>query len=493
MVIVRFAPSPTGEFHIGSLRTALYNFLFAQKNKGKFILRIEDTDRKRYVPGSEQGIMEGLEWTGITYDEGPIRQSQRLSIYQKYAQQLVDEGKAYYCFCMPEELEQQRKLQMAEGDIPRYDRRCRHLSPEDINQKLSNNIPFTIRLKVPETGVTVFKDLLRGEIRVSNNTIEDQVLLKSDGYPTYHLSVVVDDHEMGVTHILRGDEWISSTPKHILLYQTFGWELPTYIHLPPIQRSDKTKKLSKREGATSVQWFKDKGYLPEALVNYLALLGWNPGDDQEMMTMSDMIQKFDIHKLQKAGAAFDPQKLDWFNQHYVMNLSEAEFIGRIDGYITSVPEGVMTNFASGAKTIITNEGRKKYFHRLLMIERQRSHTLHEIITRGLELMEVGEYNSQMLPWKDSTLDNTKHKLEYFKKFIQDLEDSSFEVSKLEITIKEEITKQGWGTGECLWPLRVALSAKESSPGPFELLWALGKEESLKRIEHAIKKLPLTTH
>lgn len=491
-VVVRFAPSPTGYLHIGSIRTALYDFLFAKHVGGKFILRVEDTDRKRFVADGERQLLDSLAWAGITFDEGPIRQSERLPVYKKYALELVNSGHAYFCFCTQEDLEKQRSDQERRGLAPRYNRTCRYLESSEVQNRLNSGDSYVIRLKVPETGTTSFTDVVRGEITVPNETIEDQVLMKSDGFPTYHLAVVVDDNEMGVTHILRGDEWIPSTPKHILLYQAFGWNnVPVYVHLPPVQRPDKTKKLGKRDGSTSVDLYRNEGYLPEALNNYLALQGWNPGNDKEIMTMDEMIALFDLNKLQKAGAAFNQDKLDWFNQQYILNLSQEAFEHCLDVFIATSPKVVSE--LPGLSALDKRSSEYVRFMKLALLERMRGVTLFEIAKNATEATWAGEYDVETLVWKKSNRETTEAMLVAMRSFIESIDDSVFSgdmsvsLTTIEETIKQHIATNHWNTGDVLWPLRVALSGKEKSPSPFELLWALGKAESLHRVDSAIHK------
>lgn len=328
-VRVRFAPSPTGYLHVGGLRTALYNFLFARHYQGAMVLRIEDTDQTRYVEGATEDLIKTLRWAGIEYDEGPdvggeygpYVQSQRLAIYREKALQLVESEYAYYCFCTPEDLEQMRQEQLAKGLTARYDGRCRKLTPDEVRQKLNRGIPHVIRLKMPDEGETIFEDIIRGIVSFQNELQDDQILLKSDGYPTYHLANVIDDHLMGITHVIRGEEWLLSLPKHIQLYKAFGWEVPKLAHLPLLLNADRSK-LSKRQGDVAVEDYIEKGYLPEALINFLALLGWNPGTDQEFFSMEELIQQFSLERVSKSGAVFDIEKLNWMNGHYIRELSE---------------------------------------------------------------------------------------------------------------------------------------------------------------------------
>ncbi|MDO4799321.1 MAG: glutamate--tRNA ligase [Bacillota bacterium] len=313
---VRFAPSPTGYLHIGGLRTALYDYLFAKQTGGKYILRIEDTDQTRLVEGAIEGIIDASAWAGVHHDEGPYIQSQRLPIYKKWADYLLEQGHAYCCFCSKERLEEVRAQQTERGENPKYDGHCRHLSMEEVQRRIAAGEEHVVRLKLPENRVIEFHDLIKGDISVNTNDLDDQVLMKSDGFPTYHMAVVVDDHEMGITHVLRGDEWLISTPKHIYLYEAFGWQPPAHVHLPVILGTNK-KKLSKRQGDVAVEDFRRKGYLPEALVNYIALVGWSPEGDSEIMTMEEMIEKFSFDRVSKSGGIFDIDKLKWMNNHYL--------------------------------------------------------------------------------------------------------------------------------------------------------------------------------
>lgn len=330
---VRFAPSPTGFLHVGGLRTALYNHLFARNNGGTTILRIEDTDRSRYVEGAVENLLRTLDWAGITFDEGPVAggpygpyvQSERTELYREHVELLLREGKAYRCFCTSGELDASRQRQIESKLDPAYDRRCRSLTAADVEGKLAAGAAHTVRLKVPLLGSRHFTDLVRGEITVNFDAIDDQVLLKSDGFPTYHLANVVDDHHMRVTHVIRGEEWLPSTAKHLLLYDYFGWTPPQFAHLPLLLNQDRSK-LSKRQGDVAVEDYKDKGYMPEALVNFVALLGWNPGDDRELFSLSELEQAFSIERVSKAGAVFDIDKLRWFNSQYLRALQPEQLL-----------------------------------------------------------------------------------------------------------------------------------------------------------------------
>ena len=335
-VRVRFAPSPTGYLHIGGLRTALYNYLFAKNNNGKFILRIEDTDRTRFVEGAIENLVNSLKWAGIEVDEGvtldengqikqvgeygPYIQSERLDIYRKYVDELIEKGYAYYCFCTKERLDKVREEQKIKGLVPKYDGFCRNISIEEAKKRIADGEEYVVRLKLPQNVDIKFHDIVRGDIVINTNDLDDQVLLKSDGFPTYHLAVVVDDHLMNITHIVRGEEWLPSAPKHVFLYQAFGWEAPEYVHLPTVLNKDR-KKLSKRQGDVSVEDFRASGYLPEGLVNYLALVGWSPEGNEEILSMDELINEFSFERVSKTGGIFDKDKLDWVNSHYIRSSS----------------------------------------------------------------------------------------------------------------------------------------------------------------------------
>ena len=331
-VRVRFAPSPTGFVHIGSLRTALYNFLYARKMQGNYVLRVEDTDRTRLVEGAVEGMLSAMNWAGVNHDEGvmlsddnkvvqngdcgPYIQSERLDIYKEHIKTLIDKGDAYYCFCSRSRLDRIREQQKNEGLDPKYDGHCRELSQEEIQDKLDKGEDYVIRMKIPENKSITFNDIVRGKVSIHTSDMDDQVLIKADGFPTYHFAVVVDDHMMDITHVIRGEEWLTSTPKHVLLYQMFGWKAPTFVHLPNILNADR-KKLSKRQGDVAVEDFRNKGYLPEALVNYIALVGWSPEDNKEIFSMPELIEAFSLERVSKSGGVFDTAKLNWVNSHYI--------------------------------------------------------------------------------------------------------------------------------------------------------------------------------
>lgn len=499
---VRFAPSPTGYLHIGGLRTALYNYLFAKKNKGKFILRIEDTDQARSVERGIEKIIEILEKVGLQYDEGPILkkgkiaeigklgpyiQSKRLKIYKKYVDELIEKGEAYYCFCTSEELKKMRAEQINRKEPTKYDGRCRNLRKEEVEKKLKEKIPYVIRLSVPKQGETDFIDIIRGHVSFENKLIDDQVLLKSDGFPTYHLANVVDDHLMGITHVIRGEEWLSSTPKHILLYKAFGWNIPAFAHQPLLLNPDKSK-LSKRQGDVAVEDYLKKGYLVEALFNFIALLGWNPTADREVFEMDELIKEFELGNINKAGAVFNTEKLDWLNGYYIRALSLKKFTEFCVPYL----EESKLIKKSGKKFEIINTKEKVGFdwlEKALNLEQKRVKTLSEIpFLTEFFFKKALKYDSNLLVWKKTGKSAAKNNLKKLSDFLNEVNKKDFEENKLEQKIKQFIVKENLGVGDALWPMRVALTGREKSPGPFEVACVLGKEKTLKRIGSAIKRL-----
>lgn len=489
---VRFAPSPTGWLHIGGLRTALYNYFFARKNGGQFILRIEDTDRQRFVEGGIGALIKILERLGLDYDEGPrlvneelqqdgkfgpYVQSARLAIYRQHAEQLLAAGHAYRCFCSPDELVARRQEQTEEKMTPKYDRRCWRLSAEEIQARLKEGNPHVIRLFVPE-GQTTFEDLIHGPISVVNSQIDDQVLLKSDGFPTYHLAVVIDDHLMEVSHVIRGEEWISSTPKHVILYQFFGWPVPIFAHLPLLLNSDRSK-LSKRQGDVSVEDFLRQGYLPEALINFVALMGFNPKGDQEIYSISELIGNFNLEKVHAAPAVVNREKLDWLNGSYLRSLTGEELAERFRKFLEEIGEVSLADAADLDLLLIT---------RALEIEKSRLTTLRDFLRIIPWYHENIDYDSSLLIWKKADDKDARERLLELSAFLQKIPSDRWTILDLEIAIKKHIEEKGLANGNVLWPLRVALSGRQESPSPFELAWALGKERTLSRINQAVSHL-----
>ncbi len=482
---LRFAPSPTGYIHIGSIRTALYNYLFAKHNNGKFILRIEDTDRTRYVEGAIENLIESLDWAGIHYDEGvflengkivqkgdfgPYIQSERLDIYKKYVDELIEKGDAYYCFCSKERLDSVRDEQKAKGLVPKYDGFCRNLSLEEAKKRVANGEEYVVRLKLPHNKDIKFHDIVRGDIVINTEDMDDQVLLKSDGFPTYHMAVVVDDHLMNITHIVRGEEWLPSTPKHIYLYEVLGWEKPVYVHLPTVLNKER-KKLSKRHGDVSVEDFKAKGYLPEGLINYLALVGWSPEDNEEILSMEELIEKFSFERVSKTGGIFDIDKLDWVNGHHIREcdidkLTEMSIPYLIEsGYID---EKVAKENYEWVKTIIA--------------------TIQENLSKLSEIPEKVEifFNNKIEPEDENALEMLKGEqvpsvLNAFREELNQIEEVDEEFAK---TIMKKIQKSTGVKGKNLFmPTRIALTGNNHGPELVNIIYILGKENILKRIEY----------
>lgn len=485
MIKTRFAPSPTGKMHVGNLRTAIFSYLFAKRNSGKFALRIEDTDRERFVQGGVEQILSTLAWAGLYPDEGvildnsgqitevgncgPYVQSDRLDIYKKYVNELLEKGHAYYCFCTPERLTELREYQQKKKLPTGYDGHCREINLEEAKKRISAGEKYVVRVKMPKQGETVFNDLIRGEVRIKNALVDDQVLLKSDGFPTYHLAVVVDDHLMEITHIIRGEEWISSVPKHIQLYKYFGWEVPQMAHLPLLLNSDKSK-LSKRQGDVAVEDYINKGYLPEAIINFVAFLGWNPGDDRELFTLEELIKEFSLEKVGKAGAVFNMDKLAWYNKRYIKKLSDEELVEKAWPWLEKIAE------------------KSELLTKVVALERERIATLSELPSAIEFIFKLPDYQPELLIWKKSFVEELKKVLPALENLLDNFSEKEWNKDNLERRIGEWVKEKGYSNGSVLWPLRVALSGLEKSPGPFEIAGVLGKEESLRRIKLAIIKL-----
>lgn len=459
-VRTRIAPSPTGEnLHIGNAYTALINYVFARQNKGEFIVRIEDTDRTRLVEGSEARILASLEWLGIPHDEGPdkdgpyapYRQSDRLKIYREYAEDLVARGHAFYCFCTPERLADMRKKQEAGHKPPMYDGACKRIETNDAKFRAGKGEPHVIRLNVPDTGVTKFTDLIRGEISFENALIDDQVLLKSDGFPTYHLGVVVDDHLMRISHIIRGEEWISSTPKHILLYDFFGWEKPVFAHMPLLRNPDRSK-LSKRRNPVWVSWYREKGYLPEAIRNYLATLAWSHPEGREIFSTEEMIRVFDIGRIQTTAPIFNTEKLRWFNGEYLRAKDDKELAGLILGFEKRIP--------SGGEDLIP---------RILPLVKERMKTLSEF-------WPLASFFFLRPAAHEKDLDAMA--LEILQEV---LPQADWNHESLEKLIREAAAAHSVKAKDLFMQLRIAVTGKTVGPPLLESLEILGKSETLRRI------------
>lgn len=466
-IVTRFAPSPTGYLHIGGARTALYAYLWAKKHKGTFLLRIEDTDQARYKADAEQSILDGLRWIGIDWEGDIIHQSDRTEIYREHAQKLIAAGKAYYCFCSTDRLDAMREIQRKKGRAPKYDKTCLRLPSAEIQTKLAAGESHVVRLNVPEEGSVTVRDLVRGNITIQCSEIDDQILLKSDNFPTYHLANVIDDHDSNITHVIRGEEWIPSTPKHVLLYQAFGWEPPEFAHLSLFINKG-GGKLSKRQGALSLLEYKTMGYLPEAIVNFIAFLGWNPKSEQEMFSIEELIEQFELSNINTANPIFDTDKLDWYNGQYIRKLSAK----------------VLTNYCREYLPTTTSE---EYLQAVVVLEQERLKKFSDITElTAFFFSETLQYEAELLVWKKSTREQTK---EHLGQLLE-------ECKKLEIWTKESIEQHllqwikdnEFGNGDILWPMRVALTGEKASPPPFDVAAVLGKEKSLLRLQQAISVL-----
>ena len=478
-VRTRFAPSPTGRMHVGNLRTALYAYLIAKHEGGDFILRIEDTDQERYIEGAVDIIYRTLEKTGLIHDEGPDKdggcgpyvQSERQAkgIYLEYAKQLVEKGEAYYCFCDAERLES-LKQEIAGKEISIYDKHCLHLSKEEVEANLAAGKPYVIRQNNPTEGTTTFHDEIYGDITVDNSELDDMILIKSDGYPTYNFANVVDDHLMGITHVVRGNEYLSSSPKYNRLYEAFGWEVPVYVHCPLI--TDEThKKLSKRCGHSSFEDLVEQGFLTEAIVNFVALLGWSPENNQEIMSMEELIQNFDYHHMSKSPAVFDYTKLKWMNGEYIKAMDMDRYMDMAMPYI---------------KSVVTRDCK------LDKIEKKKK-TRIEVFPDIPDLIdffqEVPEYDISMYTHKKMKT-NAQSSLEVLKEILPRLEaQEDYSNDALYQLLVDFVKEKGYKNGYVMWPIRTAVSGKQMTPGgASEIMEIIGKEESLKRIQDAINKL-----
>lgn len=473
-VRVRFAPSPTGYPHVGNIRTALFNWLFARHHKGVFILRIEDTDQERKVEGAVDIIMDSLKWLGMDWDEGPFFQSQRLHMYQEYAEKLVKEDKAYYCFCTPERLDAMRKQQMANKLPPGYDRHCRELTPAQVEEeKRQGKIPV-VRFKMPLSGKTAITDLIRGEVVFENSILDDFVLLKSDGYPTYHLANIVDDHYMNISHVMRAEEWLSSTPRHVLLYRAFNWQPPHFAHMPMILGPDKSK-LSKRHGATSINEYQNLGYLPEAMINFLSLLGWSLDDKTEIMTVQDIINNFSVERVSKTAAVFNMSKLEWMNGVYIRNLSAASFTERCLPFVES-----------GLPASISRPIDMEYLRKITPLVQERAKTLSEVPQLvDLFFMDKLEIDSAMLTGK---LEKAQA-IEILRKSIKALNDTAdWQTEPMEAVVRPLVEEMSMKAGPFFGVLRVAVTGRTASPPLFQTMEVLGKERCMSRLQSALDKL-----
>lgn len=499
-VRVRFAPSPTGPLHIGGVRTALFNYLFAKQNNGVFYIRIEDTDQNRYVEGAEEYIFEALKWLGISPDEtigknekfGPYRQSERKELYKQYADQLIEAGWAYYAFDSSEELDELRKNAETAGQTFIYNHSIREqlntslkLSKEEVDSLLNSDTPYVIRFKTPVNEVLVLNDMIRGEVKFDTNLLDDKVLYKSDGMPTYHLANIVDDHLMETSHVIRGEEWLPSLPLHELLYKAFGWEAPKFAHLPLILKPVGNGKLSKRDGdklgfpVFPLDWqdpitnekssgYREKGYYPEAVINFLALLGWNDGTEQELFSLEELVERFDLNRVHKAGAKFDPEKNKWFNQHYLKLQSDADLT--VDFQKILVEKGI--------------EATDEYVEKVVSSIKERATFVSDFYDLSdFFFVAPTEYDAKALKnWKEDTGDI----LMQVAKELQSIE--VFEARLIETRIKDWINSKEIGMGKVMQPLRLSLVGALKGPDLFDIIEMLGVQETVSRIETAVKNI-----
>ena len=478
-VRTRFAPSPTGYMHLGNLRTALYTYLFARRNGGKFILRIEDTDQEREVPGAVELIYKSLATAGLTHDEGPdvggpcgpYVQSERRDLYLPYAKQLVESGHAYYCFCTKERLDEARAEAERRGETFKYDKHCLHLSKEEIQRRLDAGEPYVIRQNVPTEGKAGFDDVIYGHVEVDCDTLDDSVLIKADGLPTYNFANVIDDHLMGITHVMRGNEYLSSAPKYNLLYEAFGWEPPKYVHLTPVM-ANAQRKLSKRKGDPSFEDLLNQGYLTEAIINYLVLLGWSPRGEREFYTLKELEQVFDLEGLSKSPSIFDTVKLNWFNAEYIRKLTPEDYLERATPWLNQVLDP-----------------QKFDYRRLGELLQSRTEVFNQLPEMVGFLAELPEFSAELYVNKKqkSTLESSVRALELVRPVLESISD--WTEAELHDRVMAVIPDSGMKNGQVLWPLRIAISGRMSTPGgAFEIAYLLGKDETLRRVALAQESL-----
>lgn len=482
-VRTRFAPSPTGYMHIGNLRTALYEYLIAKNMGGQFILRIEDTDQERQVEGAVEMIYDVMEATGLNYDEGPNKpgdcgpyvQSERLSMYAKYADELVDQGGAHYCFCQEDEIQAQREQATAAKIAFRYQDPCHQITKEEARKRIANNEIYTVRQTIPAMGVTFFDDMVYGRIEVENQILDESVLLKSDGFPTYNFANVVDDHLMRITHVVRGNEYLSSTPKYNLIYEAFGWDIPTYVHVPPVMK-DEQHKLSKRNGDASYQDLIKQGYLKEAIINYIALLGWAPEGEEEIFSLQDLVSVFQVSRISKSPAIFDIEKLKWMNGVYIRKMSLETFHSYALPYYASLTRNVDVmelSYAIQPRISILSEIPEAIDF------------INDVLDYSIDLYT----SKKMKTTPENSLEPLIWSYDLLKEMDDVTNDEALLASFVELAQAHEVKN-----GRIMWPVRVALSGKLSTPGgAVEIIHILGKEESLRRLDAAIMKLRAALH
>ena len=481
-VRVRFAPSPTGYLHIGGARTALFNWLFAHKMGGKLILRIEDTDTERLKEDSVSQILTSLKWLGINWDEGPevggdcgpYYQSERLDIYKKYADKLLEEGKAYYCFCSAADLEAQREKQRAAKQPFRYARTCRDLSAEEVQARIAAGEPYSVRVKIPVEGTITVHDLIHGDVTFNMDQFDDFVIVKSNGMPTYNFAVVVDDHLMGMTHVLRAEEHLSNTPKQLLIYEALGWEPPKFGHMPMILAPDRSK-LSKRHGATSVEEFRSQGYLAEAIVNYLTLLGWGPGDERELFTLQETVELFELEQMSKKAAIYDTKKLTWMNGQYLSELPLEKILPEAKPFF--IKDGLVT------EEWFNDAVNEAYFEKLVDVVRVRVKTLQEVADASSYFFKELEGYDEKGVSKHFKPEN----IAILEQCIAAIKaDDVYDLASTEVAYNKIAADNGLALGKVIHPARLALTGRTVSPGMFDVMVLLGKEKTLARLEKAVE-------
>lgn len=501
-VRTRIAPSPTGYPHIGTIYQALFDKAYALKNDGKFIMRVEDTDQTRLVEDAEEALYKAFSWFGLDPDEspmhagefGPYRQSERLDLYKKYVHELVEKGHAYYCFCSKERLEEVRQAQQKEGKSPMYDKHCRNLSAEEVQKKLDAGESSVIRMKVPENEKIVVKDLIRGDIEFDSNLVDDQVLLKADGFPTYHLALIIDDTLMEITHVVRGPEWITSFPKHKLLYDFFGWKMPQFAHTPMITNMDGSK-LSKRNGHSSVDWYKKRGFLPEAVLNFISLQGWSHPDQKEIFTFDEFVKVFDLKDMSAVSPKFDLTKLEWMNGQYIQNLSTEKLLEKLNEWL-----GFCINEKYQGAAVYESHWTEEDYLKMsdflsklsfedqvlfLEINKERIKKFEDLLPLNKFFITDFEIDKELLKGGRTEIETKEH-LKWFYDQVDSLEWSLVNIKDLEVKVKNKADELEWKVGEVFYPIRVAVTGTKVSPPLFESIYLLGRDRVLDLLTKALK-------
>lgn len=502
-VRTRIAPSPTGYPHIGTIYQGLFDKAYALKNDGKFIMRIEDTDQTRLVEDAEEALYKAFGWFGLTPDEspkqagpyGPYRQSERLDIYEKYVKELIQNGHAYYCFCSKERLQEIRDAQQKAGKNTMYDKHCRNLSKDEVQAKIDAGEEHVVRMKIPENEKIIVSDLIRGDIEFDSNLVDDQVILKADGFPTYHLAMVVDDHLMEITHVVRGAEWITSFPKHKLLFDYFGWDMPVFVHTPLISNMDGSK-LSKRNGHSSVDWYKRQGFLPEAVINFISLLGWSHPEEKEVFSFEEFVEAFDLKDLSAVSPKFDIQKLEWMNGQYIQSLSNEELLERLNlwlGFcINEEYQGASeyeSHWSSEDYELLVNFLVSLSFEdQLLFVEinKERIKKFEDLLPLNTLFIRDFEVDKELLLGKKTEEEVVSHLTWVYEELVQINDWNLSNLKEVEIKVKNKAEELGWKIGEVFYPIRIAVAGGKVSPPLFESIYLLGKDKSLAALSRVVK-------